>query len=199
MKQSVKYGGLSVATGLTGWLIAMTTHEPSPYLLVGAAVLAAALFLWSGYWAIRDFRAWLSGSSDTDPGSPPFVFTWRVEKDDAMPLRRLIPLSRAAIAAYPKIRKRVDVQVLEALDGKREKIPGMVAQMLLNHPGFDLPLFGVFPPAEDFGKIPDDDVKSFRISDDAKELFDTMDSHRRYKGLAIKKSDLERRLKELGA
>ncbi len=101
--------------------------------------------------------------------------------------------------AYPKLRKQMDTQVLKRVnESDREKLLGTIAEMILNHPTIHIPVYGVFPPLGVFEEIPEDDAKSFRISGDATKLTDFDNPARLYKNLAIKKTDLKRRLREGG-
>lgn len=171
--------------------------NPPLWAIITAATGAALCISWSAYWAVRDIREWWTGrASEDDP--PPFISTWSLDKADSLPFRRLISLRNAAISAYPKIRKRADVQVLERLSGSDPaKIPGLVAQMLLNHPSFNIPLYGTYPPINVFEKIPEEDARQFRFSDDATQLVGTFNGNHRYRKLAIKRRDLKRRIREL--
>lgn len=207
MKDSAKYGGFAIATGTGGWVIANVMTKPPFYLLLLVGSFAIIAFLWSAYWTYCDLRAWWLGKTESCAAPPPFVTTWRLIKDDPAPIRRLIPLDRAVIRALPKMRKMPALMLTFNLDGqKREKLPGILAQMLVSEDAdFDFPLYGIHPPSEELERIPDDVVNSLMFSDDAAFLYDPFEEgfgngqQAKYICLAIKKRDLKRRLRELGA
>jgi hypothetical protein len=205
MRRSVKYGGFPLGFTLTGWVLANAMPQPSAFTMYAASFAAFALISWSAIWAGHDIRNWWAGRKEGELTSPPFVFTWRLIRDDGAPIRRLIPLHRAAIFVYPKLRDLTVVQVIFKMrPSLPERVPGIIAQLLLDEAvGYDFPVYGMLVPSEQLERIPEDDLKSLRISDDAKFMYDAFQGgfdgtlKPRYICLAMKKNDLKRRIKEI--
>ena len=95
------------------------------------------------------------------------------------------------------VRRRPDVQVLELLNKKDPaKIPGFIAQMLLtDSPG--IRLYGRRRPLKVTERIPLEEASELQFSDDARALVDAYSDDQKYVGLAIRRSDLMRRISEL--
>jgi hypothetical protein len=206
MQRSVKYGGYALGTGAGGWVLANAMPHPPTSWLVTASVFAVVTFGWSIYWTIRDLIDWWTGRKDGDLKAPPFVLIWRLVRDDTFPVRRLIPFHRAAILAYPKLRDLTAVKLIFKMRSfAPEKVPAIIAQLLLDEAvGFDFPVYGMLVPSEHFERIPEDDLKSLRISDDATFMYDAFAGgydkaaiKPKYVCLAMKKNDLKRRIKEI--
>lgn len=197
LRHSIRYGGFGIGLPLAGWVLSFWLADPPPWIVTSAAVIALALLAWSAYWGIRDLYRWWTDQREEEPAPPLFVSTWRIEKVDRVPFRRLISLRRAAQIAYPRIRHRAELRVLEKMDKDRNDLPGTVAQFLLNQATFPITLYGTMPPMNVFEKIPAKDAKEFSIAGDARALIDQYNDTRRYINVAIKRSDLKRRIKEL--
>jgi hypothetical protein len=205
---------------LTGWGVSMITNHPSwlatwaaPYIGFATVALfvASAVFAWS---VIADV---FSPKNDRDGrrGHTRWRWMWHLERksrgisvefESWFPLARLIPLERATIKALPKMRKLPVLMLTFNLDEqRREKLPGIVAQMLVDGAsGTEIQLYGKHPPSEEFEEIPPDIVAQSEFSDDATFLCGAFESgfngHKKpeYTCLSIKRRDLKRRLKELG-
>jgi hypothetical protein len=127
--------------------------------------------------------------------------------DGVAPFRRLMSLDRAAIKVLPKLRKLPTLQLIFNLDKqKREKLPGIVAQMLFDGgASFDFPLYGKHLPSEEMERVPPDELDGLMFSDDATFLYDAFeggfnrDQRPKFVALHIQRCHLKRRLRELGA
>ncbi len=114
----------------------------------------------------------------------------------------LIALPEAVSIAFDRIRDAagnkdtISFQLMNRLDGNdQRKIPYNVCQTLFN--GTKIPLFGIYPPSRQVKEIPREHAESFMFSDDASEMFNQWNRSERYHSVAVRRSDLEQRLREI--
>ena len=182
--------GLSAAVGVvmmvlpeTGWL----PQESAKFVFWIGATIAAICILGMGCSAFSSVRR----------VGLMLMPAWRVEFDGMWPFHRLVSVHEATHIAYPKIRNRLDLQVLESMEDNSNNMPSVVAQILLNNPGFKIPLYGAKAPFTSVEEIPAEDAEQFMFSGDAKELVDQYNENKRYTNVAMRRRDLNRRIVEL--
>jgi hypothetical protein len=189
---------------LPNWLVA-------PLGLVSAVLLFFAAFL--VLWILSDIAIRFLVPKEFR-GIPLFMWEWHVSArrglhftaGGVIPIRRLIPLRRAAQKAYPKMRtvSPLNLGIIAAEENNHNKVLRIVAQMLLDSSDLKIPLYGVRLPSEEFANISKVDLDDLGVSDDAMSLcvqfqkgFDNSEVVR-YTKLAIRSCDLNRFFKENG-
>lgn len=168
----------------TGWL---PQDVARLVFWVGAIVAASCAVGWAWTTAASWRRDWLST----------WILAWHIKGGGIWPFHRLITIHDAAHYAYPRIKHRLDIQILEKLNKAPTSRLGMVAQFLLNGPQFTIPLYGSKPPFNSRDIIPKEDADTFMFSDDARELIDQYDENNKYTNIAMRWHDLKRRIREL--
>lgn len=116
-----------------------------------------------------------------------------------LPLKfRIVPLTKAARLAHRKLENLTVFRLQERFISEPEKIPGMIALLLIGKDGA-VEVFGYKAPFGELRKIPSDKVKTYMISDDAMRIYDQFNPKNSYHKPSILKSDLQRRIRELVA
>lgn len=107
----------------------------------------------------------------------------------------LVPLPRAVIMAYDQTEHAMVVGLGERMDKNRQKTPAMMAHLLVGNNL--IPIFGRHPPSSLFKKIRTSAAAKYQFAEDAASMVHPYQEDDRYVDLAIRRSDLRRRIKEL--
>ena len=129
------------------------------------------------------------------PFIPTFLPMWKFQANWWLPYRRLIPMKKAVIIAYKKTQNNLASKVAEEGFGGKLRIESYYANALANDG--QTPIYGFKYGTERLVKIPPDTFNRGTFSDDADSFSYFEAQQPRYVGLAIRKDDLKRRIKEI--
>ena len=126
---------------------------------------------------------------------PAFVSMWKLQTNGWLPYKRLIPMTKAVQIAYRYTQNNLASRVAEEGFGGKLRIESYYANALANDG--QTPIYGFKYGTERFVKIPPETFNRGTFSDDASSFSYFGHEQPGYVGLAIRKDDLKRRIKEI--
>ena len=155
---------------------------------VGVTTILYAIFGMGGPWSVFP-------SVREKLHIPVFLSMWKFQTNGWLPYKRLIPMTKAVQIAYKKTRNNLASKVAEEGFGGKLRIESYYANALANDG--QTPIYGFKYGTERFVKIPPKTFSSGTFSDDANSFSYFGHEQPGYVGLAIRKDDLKRRIKEI--
>lgn len=183
--EQIRFGGLSLAGLFVGVAIGDMTDTPA-FVTYTAYVMAAVCLFWSLLWIAAGTSSWLAGRA---PDRIPPAIPKSMAKSGWWPYRRLVPLRQAAHMAR---RVNSGTQLAKMIEATDVRDLETYATLVLQDGG--LRLFGFPERFDSFEEVPEERLRDWRVSEDARDLYNQFNEKHRYVGCAVLRHELAARL-----
>ena len=183
--------GAGLALGLT-LLEDYLTGLSGVFYIIAWIVAVLMMLAWPTFYFYEKFFVKKTKQTSSIPA---FLPMWKFQANWWLPYWRLIPMKRAVQISYKKTMDNLASKVAEEGFGGKLIIESYYANALAD--SGQTPIFGYKYGTRRFAKIPPDTFNKGTFSDDADSFSYFEEQQPRYVGLAIRKDDLKRRIKEI--